>query len=132
MPKSAHQHRTVTSRSRSTSKDVAQLAGVSTATVSRALNSPDTVEPETLERVRAAAARLRYAPQGVARSLPSRRIRVIGAVVPAVEYALSARATSAVHPRVDARGYSLVLAEHRYDLDAELRVASQLAQHGVD
>ncbi|NYT86953.1 substrate-binding domain-containing protein [Pollutimonas harenae] len=30
------------------------------------------------------------------------------------------------------QGYSLVLAEHHYDLDAELRVASQLVQHGVD
>ena len=132
MPKSAHQHRTVTSRSRSTSKDVAQLAGVSTATVSRALNSPDTVEPETLERVRAAAAKLRYVPHGGARSLRSHRTRMIGAVVPSVEYALYARTTSAVHQRVDARGYSLVLAEHHYDLDAELRVASQLVQHGVD
>lgn len=57
---------------------------------------------------------------------------MIGAVVPSVEYALYARTTSAVHQRGDARGYSLVLAEHHYDLDAELRVTSQLIQHGVD
>ena len=29
-------------------------------------------------------------------------------------------------------GYALVLAEHHYDLDAEMRVAGQLMQHGVD
>lgn len=132
MPEPVRKRRTATPRSRSTSKDVAQLAGVSTATVSRALNSPDSVEPETLARVRAAAAKLRYVPHGGARSLRSHRTRMIGAVVPSVEYALYARTTSAIHQQVDTRGYSLVLAEHHYDLDAELRVASQLVQHGVD
>jgi LacI family transcriptional regulator len=34
--------------------------------------------------------------------------------------------------RLDERGFSLVLAEHHYDLKAELRVAGQLVQHGVD
>ena len=132
MPKLPNPERAATPRSRSSSKDVAQLAGVSTATVSRALNSPDAVDPETLARVRAAAAKLRYVPHGGARSLRSQRTRMIGAVVPSVEYALYARTTSAVHQRVSARGYSLVLAEHHYDLDAELRVTSQLVQHGVD
>src|SRR5690606_16217814 len=124
--------RTAAPRSRSSSKDVAQLAGVSTATVSRALNSPDALDPDTLARVRAAAAKLRYVPHGGARSLRSQRTRMIGAVVPSVEYALYARTTSAGHQRLSARGYSLVLAEHHYDLDAELRVTSQLVQHGVD
>ncbi|WP_158238511.1 LacI family DNA-binding transcriptional regulator [Pollutimonas subterranea] len=132
MPKPSYPQPVPTPRSRPSSKDVAQLAGVSTATVSRALNSPDALDPDTLARVRAAAAKLRYVPHGGARSLRSQRTRMIGAVVPSVEYALYARTTSAVHQRVSARGYSLVLAEHHYDLDAELRVTSQLVQHGVD
>ncbi|WP_442595353.1 LacI family DNA-binding transcriptional regulator [Parapusillimonas sp. JC17] len=132
MPQTPHHRRASTPRSRSSSKDVAQLAGVSTATVSRAMNNPDTVDPETLARVRAAADKLRYVPHGGARSLRSHRTRMIGAVVPSVEYALYARTTSAVHQRVSARGYSLVLAEHHYDLDAELRVVEQLMQHGMD
>ncbi|MBB5215486.1 LacI family DNA-binding transcriptional regulator [Parapusillimonas granuli] len=132
MPDSPHSRRAATPRSRSSSKDVAQLAGVSTATVSRAMNNPDAVDPETLARVRAAADKLRYVPHGGARSLRSHRTRMIGAVVPSMEYALYARTTSAVHQRVNAQGYALVLAEHHYDLDAELRVASQLVQHGMD
>lgn len=119
-------------RTRSGSKDVAQLAGVSTATVSRALNDPQRVDPETLRRVQEAAAKLRYVPHGGARSLRSHRSKMVGAVVPSFDYALYARTTSAVHQQLDARGYSLVLAEHHYDLPSELRIATQLIQHGVD
>ncbi|RYY75229.1 MAG: LacI family transcriptional regulator, partial [Comamonadaceae bacterium] len=74
----------------------------------------------------------RYLPHGAARSLRSQRSKMIGAVVPSFDYALYARTTSALQQRLDARGYALVLAEHHYDLGAELRVAGQLTQHGVD
>jgi len=119
-------------RARSGGKDVARLAGVSTATVSRALNSPDRVDPQTRRRVLEAAAKLRYVPHGAARSLRSHRSKMIGAVVPSFDYALYARTTSALQQRLDGRGYSLVLAEQHYDLQAEVRVARQLIQHGVD
>lgn len=97
-------------RIRSGAKDVARLAGVSTATVSRTLNMPDQVDPDTRARVLQAAAMLRYVPHGAARSLRSRRSRMIGAVVPSFEYALYARTTSALQRRFDAHGYSMVLA----------------------
>jgi LacI family transcriptional regulator len=119
-------------RPRSGAKDVARLAGVSTATVSRTLNTPGQVDPETRDRVLQAAAKLRYVPHGAARSLRSRRSRMIGAVVPSFEYALYARTTSAMQRTFEARGYSMVLAEHRYDLAKELGIAGQLIQHGVD
>ncbi|OWT80988.1 MULTISPECIES: LacI family DNA-binding transcriptional regulator [unclassified Achromobacter] len=119
-------------RNRAAARDVARLAGVSTATVSRALNTPDQVDPDTRRRVLDAAAKLRYVPHGAARSLRSHRSKMIGAVVPSFDYALYARTTSAIHQYLDERGYSLVLAEQHYDLSAEVRVASQLIQHGVD
>jgi len=119
-------------RLRPDAKDVARLAGVSTATVSRALNTPDQVGPETRRRVLDAVAKLRYMPHGAARSLRSQRSKMVGAVVPSFDYALYARTTSALQQRLDADGYAVVLAEHHYDLGAELRVAGQLAQHGVD
>ena len=117
---------------RASARDVATLAGVSTATVSRAQNAPDSVDPGTLSRVRAAIDKLRYVPHGAARALRSRRSRMIGAVVPSFDYALYARTTSALQRALDARGYSLVLATHSYDLPTELRVTEQLIQHGVD
>jgi len=117
---------------RTNARDVARLAGVSTATVSRAPNLPDTVDPQTLARVRAAIERLRYVPHGAARALRSRRSDMIGAVVPSFDYALYARTTSALQREADARGYALVLAAHYYDVATEVRVTRQLVQHGVD
>jgi LacI family transcriptional regulator len=119
-------------KSRTAARDVALLAGVSTATVSRALNSPEQVDPGTRQRVLAAAEKLRYVPHGAARSLRSQRSKMVGAVVPSFDYALYARTTSALQRRLGEHGYSLVLAEHHYDLAAEMRVAEQLVQHGVD
>jgi LacI family transcriptional regulator len=119
-------------RSRTAAKHVALLAGVSTATVSRALNKPESVEPATLQRVRDAMAKLRYVPHGGARSLRSQRTRMVGAIVPSFDYALYARTTSALQQRLAEDGYSLVLAEHHYDLAQELQVARQLVEHSVD
>ncbi len=118
--------------SRPSAKDVARLAGVSTATVSRVLNTPDRVDAETQELVRQAVAKLRYVPHGVARALRSARSQMIGAVVPSFAYALYARTTSAMQSVLNQKGYSVVLAEHHYDLKAELRTTEQLIRHGVD
>jgi len=124
--------RIFTPSERSSARDVARLAGVSTATVSRALNLPQSVDPETLLRVRAAIDKLRYVPHGAARALRSRKSDMIGAVVPSFDYALYARTTSALQREADARGFALVLATHHYDLATEVRVTTQMVQHGVD
>ncbi|HEU5472293.1 MAG TPA: LacI family DNA-binding transcriptional regulator [Actinophytocola sp.] len=57
--------------------DVARRAGVSTATVSRALSNSDKLHPVTLERVLRAVEELGYLPNGAARGLTSRRTRVL-------------------------------------------------------
>src|SRR5688572_17658099 len=121
-----------TATQRTAARDVALLAGVSTATVSHALNTPDTVDPDTLKRVRDAVKKLRYVPHGGARSLRSQRSRMVGAIVPSFDYALYARTTSALQQRLGEHGYSVVLAEHHYDLQQELQVTRQLIEHSVD
>lgn len=65
-----------------TIKDVARAAGVSVASVSRALNGHDNVTGETRKRIQDAADRLRYMPNGAARSLITQRTQTIGAVLP--------------------------------------------------
>lgn len=113
-------------------KDVAQLAGVSSATVSRGLNNPRALEPETLARVQEAVRKLRYVPNGQARALRSQRSFTIGAVVPSVDYALYSRATSALERIIEPRGYALFLASNHYDLKTELRLTKTLIERGVD
>ena len=57
---------------------------------------------------------------------------MVGAVVPSFDYALYARTTSAMQAVLDAKGYSMVLAEHHYDLASEVRITEQLIRRGVD
>jgi LacI family transcriptional regulator len=113
-------------------KDVAQLAGVSSATVSRALNTPGALEAETLSRVQEAVRKLRYVPNGQARALRSQRSFTIGAVVPSFDYALYSRATSALEREIEPRGYALILASNHYNLKTELRLTKALIERGVD
>ena len=63
-------------------KDVAREAGVSVATVSRVFNDSGRVNEETRRRVRAVAEKLRFWPNGVARSLITNRTHAIGVLLP--------------------------------------------------
>ena len=65
-----------------TIKDVALAAGVSVATVSRAVNGASNVLPETRQRILDAVRALRFTPSGAARSLITRRTDTIGAILP--------------------------------------------------
>lgn len=112
--------------------DVARLAGVSTATVSRALSQPHLVGAATLNRVEAAAQRLHYVPHGTARALRSRRTHTVGAVIPALGNALYAKTTHALQKALEADGYTLLLACHEFDLKTELKVMRSLIERGVD
>ena len=62
--------------------DVARAAGVSVATVSRALRGLDKVHPETRERVLAAASELDYITSPTASGLASGRTRLVGVITP--------------------------------------------------
>lgn len=70
---------------RATLKDVAQLAGVSTATVSYALSGKRTISEETKQRIQAAITELDYVPDLNARGLSMRDSKLIGVVVPQTE-----------------------------------------------
>jgi LacI family transcriptional regulator len=65
-----------------TIRDVARRAGVSMATVSRALNGHPSVTVETRARVQSAAAELHFTPSGAARSLITRRTQTVAALLP--------------------------------------------------
>ena len=65
-----------------TLKDVARLAGLSPITVSRALHNPRLVQPDTIARVKEAAAAMGYIPNMLAGSLTTKRSQLIAAIVP--------------------------------------------------
>jgi LacI family transcriptional regulator len=112
--------------------DVARLAGVCNATVSRALAREPTVSAATLKRVEDAARALGYVPHGAASALRARRTRTIGAVLPTLDNLLYAKATHALQKALDDSGYLLLLACHDFDLKNEVKVARSLVERGVD
>ena len=115
-----------------TIRDVAALAGVSTATVSRALRGGARVEPATRERVLVAARELRYRPSGVARSLKLRSTRTLGLIVTDIENPYFPQVIRAVEDAARARGYSVVLADGRRDPEREIQSLELLAEREVD
>ena len=70
---------------------VAEAAGVSKTTVSRAFNEPEMVKEEVRLKIFEVAARMNYRPHPAARALRSRRTHIIGAAIPTLDYAIFAQ-----------------------------------------
>ncbi|MGI9385104.1 MAG: LacI family DNA-binding transcriptional regulator, partial [Methyloligellaceae bacterium] len=115
-----------------TLQDVAQHAGVSTATVSRCLSHPEKVKPRRRARVEASIAALAYTPHGPARALATQRSRTIGIIVPTLDIASFASGVQALQESLFGAGHTPLLAISNYDLALELHHARSLVHHGVD
>jgi LacI family transcriptional regulator len=112
--------------------DVAAAAGVSTATVSRALSDPDKVHPETLARVIEVVQRLGYVPDALGRALASSKTHTIGAIMPTLDHAIFARAIQAMQQTFAQAGYQLLVAAHYYDRDAEAVALRSMLERRID
>ncbi len=117
---------------RITIEEVARLAGVSTATVSRVLSRPDVVSTRTQEQVMAAVRQLDYQPDAAARALASGRTHTVGCVIPTLDHAIFARSTQAMQTTLAQAGYQLLVASHEYDPVTEFELVRALQQRGVD
>jgi LacI family transcriptional regulator len=110
-----------------TIKDVARAAGVSVATVSRAMNGADNVLPDTKQRILAVAAQLRFTPSGAARSLITRRTDTIGALLPDLYGEYFSEFIRGVDQAARARGLHLLVSSSHGNADeaaAALRAMS--------
>jgi len=95
---------------RATSADVAELAGVSRATVSLVLNDrADAIRISTQTRLRVtqAAAQLGYTPNHAARSLRRRRTNVLAFVLTSLDSIYNSEVVAAAHAAAQQRGYAL-------------------------
>ena len=100
-----------------TIKDVARVAGVSVATVSRALNGADNVLPGTKQRILDAARELRFSPSGAARSLITRRTDTIGALLPDLHGEYFSELIRGIDQAARARGLHLLVSSSHGDAD---------------
>jgi LacI family transcriptional regulator len=104
-----------------TIREVARTAGVSPATVSRVLNTSETVSPDLKERVLAAVRDLGYRPNSQARSLRTRATTVLGVIISDVTNPFFTAMVRGVEDVASAAGYSVVLANADEDLRKEQR-----------
>ncbi|TDK23960.1 LacI family transcriptional regulator [Arthrobacter crusticola] len=112
-----------------TSHDVAQLAGVSQPTVSRALRDDPRVSKATRERVRKAADRLGYVPSDAGRALSSGRTRRIGLLLTDLENQFYPHIIAPAFHQLESHGYQLMLHTEVADNDV---VAERLISNGLD
>jgi len=111
---------------------VAKAADVSVATVSRVLNEPGVVKKDTLEKVQAAIAELKFVPSAAARAINSGRTRFVGALVPTLDNAIFARFLAALERELSAHQLSLVVATTDSDLEIEAEKAKSLVDIGAE
>jgi LacI family transcriptional regulator len=112
--------------------DVARRAGVSTATVSRALNAPDLVTESTRSLVLRTVDELGYTPHFGGRALVSNRSNTIGAVIPTMDNAIFARGLQRFQETLSAQGLTLLLASSGYDAAREFEQVRALVSRGID
>jgi LacI family transcriptional regulator len=112
--------------------DVARHANVSTATVSRCLNSPERVIRETRDRVMAAVNALGYTPHFGAQALAAKRTNTFGAIIPTMENAIFARGLQAFQEELEAHGITLLAASSSYSPEREEKQIRTLVARGAD
>ncbi len=117
---------------RPTLEDVARLAGVSTATVSRCLNTPDRVVEQTRTRVMQVVRELGYAPNFGARAMAAKRTNTFGAIIPTMENAIFARGIQAFQEELGRHGITLLVASSSYRPDLEDEQVRALVARGAD
>jgi LacI family transcriptional regulator len=116
----------------STIKDVARIAGVSTATVSRAINTPDAVGARTRERVAAAMQACRYRYNALARGFVTRQSGTLGMIVPSITNPIFAESVRGVQDIAHREGYQVLLGNSDYDYGKEARVCEVLRERRVE
>ncbi len=119
-------------RKRVTIKDVAQAAGVSRQTVSRAINNRNEISPETRARVLQIAKEMGYRPSSIARSLATRRTSTLGLVIPDVANPFFSEVVRGAEHEAYAKDYNVFLCNTNEDPGREQAILQSLEGQRVD
>jgi DNA-binding LacI/PurR family transcriptional regulator len=114
-----------------TMRDIARRAGVSTATVSRALAGSDAVTTEVRERVLAVASELSYVPSRLPANLRSKSVRILSLVVGNVRNPYFPELIGGAEEAAAKAGFSLLFGDSDEDAERESAILAQLAVERV-
>ena len=116
----------------SSMKDVAQLAQVSPATVSRVLSGHPSVKPETRKKVLQCIQKLNYQPNAAARNLAGGRTNLIGIILPEISNPFYSEILHSIEEYADFEGYNIVVCCSRRSQAKEKNILSNLKARKVD
>jgi LacI family transcriptional regulator, galactose operon repressor len=116
----------------STILDVAKLAGVSTATVSRVINSPKTVREKTRTKVTRAMKTCNYKYNALARGFATKQSNTIGLIIPTINNPVFAESTRGVQDYADQQKIQVILGNTYYQNDQEEELVKTLREKQVD
>jgi DNA-binding LacI/PurR family transcriptional regulator len=117
---------------RVTARDVANALGLSTMTVSRALNGRPNVDEETRARVVKTARQFGYSPNDIAKSLALNRTHTIGVVVPEISHSFFPEAIRGIEEATYNAGYHLILTHSAESAVRERDAIQTLGSKRVD
>ncbi len=112
--------------------EVAKLANVSPATVSRFYNSPELVKGPTRNRIEKAAANLGYIRDRMAGTLHHGFSGTFGLIVPTIDNAIFAELIEAFSARLQEKDRTMLIAAHGYDLAMETAIVRSLLERRID
>lgn len=112
--------------------DVGRAAGVSAVTVSRVLNQPELVRPETREKVLAAVDKLGYIPDAAARTLASGRTRIIALVLSDIRDSYFTTLARGAEDVAQKRGYTVFLGNTDEQVEKENQYLNTVVSYRVD
>jgi DNA-binding LacI/PurR family transcriptional regulator len=115
-----------------TLRDVAVSAGLSPATVSRALSGARYVDDATRARVVAAARSLGYRPNALARALRAKQTMTVGLIVPDIRNDFYAETATVLQGAFEERGYRMLLCISNNEAESDRSYLSTLAEFRVD
>lgn len=99
--------------------DIAKLAGVSKATVSRVLNNHPYVRPELRERIQSVIDQMNYVPLSVAKDLRRLQTNLIGVVVPTLHHPFFGKLIEEISGVLKKDGYDVVILQSNYEAEKE-------------
>jgi LacI family transcriptional regulator len=115
-----------------TIKDIAKVADVSYATVSRALSGSSEIGEATRERILQICDEMNYIPDSVARSMVKKRTNILGVVTASINNPFMSELIEAIEITARENGYNLMVCNSSYDLELEKRQFSLLLGRRVD
>ncbi|MBS4536770.1 LacI family DNA-binding transcriptional regulator [Clostridium sp. D2Q-14] len=116
-----------------TIKDIARIANVSIATVSKVINGKDSdLSEKTIENVKRIIEEENYSPNSLARSMITKKTKTIGLIIPDVSNPFFTDLTRGAEDIANKRGYSIFYCNTDDDLDKEIRYINNLIEKQVD